>query len=99
VARDESRHVVFGVKFLRDMIRRDNALAHVVDAAIDKYAPIAIRAISPNPNMVPRILALGGDPWLSPRYAMDSLTKKLRVVGLRISSRLPEIPPPPVFGA
>ena len=96
VARDESRHVVFGVKFLRDMIRRDNAHAHVIDAAIDKYAPIAIRGISPNPDMVPRILAMGGDPWVSPRYAMDSLAKKLRVIGLRISAKLPEIPPPPV---
>src|ERR1700680_187516 len=95
VARDESRHVVFGVKFLRDMIRRDNAHAHVVDAAIDKYAPIAIRGISPHPDMVPRILSMGGDPWVSPRYAMDSLAKKLRVIGLRISAKLPEIPPPP----
>ena len=96
VARDESRHVVFGVKFLRDMIRRDTTHAQVIDAAIDKYAPIAIRGISPNPDMVPRILAMGGDPWVSPRYAMDSLAKKLRVIGLRISSKLPEIPPPPV---
>ena len=96
VARDESRHVVFGVKFLRDMIRRDNAHARVIDAAIDKYAPIAIRGISPNPDMVPRILSMGGDPWVSPRYAMDSLAKKLRVIGLRISAKLPAIPPPPV---
>jgi len=29
VARDESRHVVFGVKFLRDMIQRDNANARI----------------------------------------------------------------------
>ena len=98
VARDESRHVVFGVKFLRDMIRRDNALAQVIDAAIDKYAPIAIRGISPHPDVVQRVLAMGGDPWVSPRYAMDSLTKKLRVIGLRISAKLPEIPPPPVGG-
>lgn len=96
VARDESRHVVFGVKFLRDMIRRDNAHAQVINAAIDKYAPIAIRGISPNPDMVPRILSMGGDPWVSPRYAMDSLAKKLRVIGLRISAKLPAIPPPPV---
>ena len=96
VARDESRHVVFGVKFLRDMIRRDNALAQVIDAAIDTYAPIALRGISPHPDMVQRILSMGGDPWVSPRYAMDSLAKKLRVIGLRISAKLPEIPPPPV---
>lgn len=80
------------------MIHRDNAYAHVVDAAIEKYTPIAIRGISPNPDMVPRILSMGGDPWVSPRYAIESLTKKLRVIGLRISAKLPEVPPPPVFG-
>jgi len=96
VARDESRHVVFGVKFLRDMIHRDNAHAKVIDAAIEQYAPIALRGISPDPDMVQRILSMGGDPWVSPRYAMDSLTKKLRVIGIQISAKLPAIPPPPV---
>src|SRR5437660_10792746 len=42
VARDESRHVVFGVKFLREMIQRDAANARVVKAAINKYAQVAI---------------------------------------------------------
>ncbi len=39
VARDESRHVVFGVKFLREMIQRDADNAKVIQAAVDKYAP------------------------------------------------------------
>src|SRR5215469_18157719 len=38
VARDESRHVVFGVKFLRDMIQRDHANARVVHDAVTTYA-------------------------------------------------------------
>src|SRR5216683_4999180 len=42
VARDESRHVVFGVKFLRDMVQRDATNGRVVHAAITKYAPIAL---------------------------------------------------------
>jgi ribonucleoside-diphosphate reductase beta chain len=96
VARDESRHVVFGVKFLRDMIRRDSAQAQVVHAAIDKYAPIAIHGISPDPDIVQRVLSMGGDPWVSPRYAMESLAKKLKVIGISISTRLPEVPPPPM---
>ncbi|HLX56635.1 MAG TPA: ribonucleotide-diphosphate reductase subunit beta [Ktedonobacteraceae bacterium] len=96
VARDESRHVVFGVKFLRDMIHQDNAYAKVVHAAIDKYAPIAINAIAPDPEVAERVLAMGGDPWASPRYAIDSLTKKLKVVGIKIDTKLPEFPPPPV---
>jgi ribonucleoside-diphosphate reductase beta chain len=93
VARDESRHVIFGVKFLRDMIQQDNARARVVHDAVRKYAPVAIEAITPPDNQIPQILAMQGDPWQTPRYAIDSLRKKLKVAGL--SMDLPQVPPPP----
>jgi ribonucleoside-diphosphate reductase beta chain len=95
VARDESRHVVFGVKFLREMIQRDAAHARVVKAAIDKYAPVALTALTPEDEYIPNILAMQVDPWVSPRYALDSLRKKIKVIGL--SLELPVVPPPPVF--
>jgi ribonucleoside-diphosphate reductase beta chain len=98
VARDESRHVVFGVKFLRDMIQRDNAHARVVHDAIEKYAPTALEAISPIPEQVQRMLANGLDPWITPRYAVESLIKKLRVIGLSMNLHLPEVPPEPIWG-
>ena len=93
VARDESRHVVFGVRFLRDMIQCDHEYAKVVQATVEKYAPTALTAITPNDEMVAQILAAGEDPWVTPRFAVDSLRKKLKVVGL--SMPLPEVPPPP----
>lgn len=93
VARDESRHVVFGVKFLRDMIQRDHAYAKVVQTTVEKYGPTALRAITPPDENIARILAAGEDPWFTPRFAQDSLRKKLKVVGL--SMGLPEVPPPP----
>jgi ribonucleoside-diphosphate reductase beta chain len=96
VARDESRHVVFGVKFLREMIQRDAAYARVVHDAVEKYAPTALEAIAPAPEQVQNILAAGDDPWMTPRYAEESLAKKLRVVGL--SMKLPTLPLPPVMG-
>jgi ribonucleoside-diphosphate reductase beta chain len=95
VARDESRHVVFGVKFLREMIQRDAANAKVIQAAVDKYAPVAIKALTPEDEYIPQMLARQVDPWTAPRYAQDSLRKKLKVVGL--SMELPYVPPPPVF--
>jgi ribonucleoside-diphosphate reductase beta chain len=95
VARDESRHVVFGVKFLRDMVQRDAANARVVQAAIDKYAPVALTALTPADEYIPNILAMQADPWVTPRYALDSLRKKIKVIGL--SMELPQVPPPPVF--
>jgi ribonucleoside-diphosphate reductase beta chain len=93
VARDESRHVVFGVKFLRDMIGRDHAYARVVQAAVEKYAPTALNAITPGEEQLQNILGMGEDPWVTPRFAQDSLRKKLKVMGL--SMTLPEVPPPP----
>ena len=95
VARDESRHVVFGVKFLREMIQRDAANAKVIQAAVDKYAPVAIKALTPEDEYIPQMLARQVDPWTAPRYAQDSLRKKLKVVGL--SMELPYVPPPPVL--
>jgi len=94
VARDESRHVVFGVKFLRDMIGRDHAYASVVQATIAKYAPAALAAITPGEEQIQNILGMGEDPWVTPRFAQDSLRKKLKVIGL--SMPVPEVPPPPV---
>lgn len=93
VARDESRHVVFGVKFLRDMVQHDHAHAKVIQAAVEKYAPRALAAITPAEERTSQILAQGEDPWVTPRFAVDSLRKKLKVVGL--SMALPEVPPAP----
>lgn len=95
VARDESRHVVFGVKFLRDMVQRDRAYAQVIQAAIEKYTPRALRALYPSDEHVPHILEAREDPWHVPRFALDSLRKKLKVVGLNMA--LPEVPPVPQF--
>jgi ribonucleoside-diphosphate reductase beta chain len=92
VARDESRHVVFGVKFLRDMIQQDASNARIVHDTVQKYAPMAIDAIAPAPEQMQNILAMGQDPWMTPRYAQESLGKKLKVMGL--SMKLPEVPPP-----
>ena len=96
VARDESRHVVFGVKFLREMIQRDASNARAVHDTIEKYAPIALEAISPAREQVEIMLANGEDPWVTPRYAQESLAKKLKVIGL--SMKLPPVPPVPVQG-
>lgn len=84
VARDESRHVIFGVKFLRDMIQRDKLYAEVVYDALNKYAPVAMDAMKYTPEEREQILARGEDPWLALRYAQESLTKKLKVIGVRM---------------
>jgi ribonucleoside-diphosphate reductase beta chain len=89
VARDESRHVIFGVKFLRDMIQQDATYATLVHAAIEHYAPFALKALMPSEEAIPAMLAMGADPWMIPRYAQESLRKKLKVIGL--SMELPSM--------
>ncbi len=93
VARDESRHVIFGVKFLRDMIQANRALADVVYDSVNKYVQTAIDAISPGEQETQGMLQEGLDPWITPRYAIESLTKKMKAIGL--SMELPSVPPPP----
>ena len=95
VARDESRHVVFGVKFLRDMIQRDAANAQTVYTAVNKYAPIAIDSLTPVAEGIQMMLEQKMDPWQTPRYGAESLRKKLKVIG--ISMEIPSVPPPPTF--
>jgi ribonucleoside-diphosphate reductase beta chain len=95
VARDESRHVVFGVKVLRDMIQQDAANAHTVYAAVNKYAPTAIEGLTPIPEGIQMMLEQKMDPWQTPRYGAESLRKKLKVIG--ISMEIPSVPPPPTF--
>ena len=90
VARDESRHVVFGVKFLREMIQQDANNAMIVHDAVEKYTPTALEGISPAPEQVQIMLANGEDPWITPRYAQELLAKKLKVIGL--SMKVPQIP-------
>ncbi len=93
VARDESRHVVFGVKFLRDMIQQDRTHAKTVCATIERYAPLALTALMPSEEAIPSMLAMQLDPWTTPRYAQESLRKKLKVIGLNMElSFLPPIP-------
>jgi ribonucleoside-diphosphate reductase beta chain len=75
------------------MIARDHAYAQVVQATVDKYAATALTAITPAQEQLQNILSMGEDPWVTPRFAQDSLRKKLKVVGL--SMPLPEVPPPP----
>jgi len=77
------------------MIQRDAANARTVKAAIDTYTPVALTALTPKDEYIPNILAMQADPWVTPRYALDSLRKKIKVVGL--SMELPVVPPPPVF--
>ncbi len=66
------------------MIQHDTNAARTVRATIEKYAPTALKAITPADDLISNILSQLGDPWLTPRYAQDSLRKKLNVCKLAL---------------
>jgi ribonucleoside-diphosphate reductase beta chain len=89
VARDESRHVLYGVSFLRRVSRQDARYARLVESVIQRHAPTVWQALGPLPEMVPTILAQGGNPYETQQFAFDSLRKKLKLIGL--STDLPTV--------
>jgi ribonucleoside-diphosphate reductase beta chain len=94
LTRDESRHILFGVRFLRDMLQQDLQYLPVVATALEKYAPSALSALTPSDDIVQLMLGRREDPWKAPRYACESLHKKLRIIGLNVE--LPAIPAAPL---
>jgi ribonucleoside-diphosphate reductase beta chain len=89
VARDESRHVLFGVGFLRRMAQQDARYGRLVEEIVRRHAPMVWEALGPVPSMIPTILANGGNPHETQEFAFHSLRKKLRVMGL--STDLPAV--------
>lgn len=84
VNRDESRHVGFGVKFLADAIREDEAHKQTVQDTLQETLPIGTLALAP---------PMVDDPYdfTTPfgytskeiyEYAMRSLSKKLAAMGM-----------------
>jgi ribonucleoside-diphosphate reductase beta chain len=84
VNRDESRHVGFGVKFLADAIREDEAHKQTIQDTLTETLPIGTLALSP---------PMADDPYdfETPfgyssqeifAYAMKSLSKKLAAMGM-----------------
>src|SRR3954468_8573851 len=84
VNRDESRHVGFGVKFLADAIREDEAHKETIQDTLQETLPVGTLALAP---------PMVDDPYdfTTPfgytskeiyEYAMRSLSKKLAAMGM-----------------
>jgi len=84
VTRDESRHVLFGLGFLRDAMRADPAQRDVIVSYLDRMAPLFIESCTVPEELRPTMLKLGLDPEERLRYAKHSLRKKLHILGLPV---------------
>ena len=84
VNRDESRHVGFGVKFLADAIKQDEAYKQTVADTLQETLPVATLALSPPmaDNPYDFVTPFGYTSAEIFEYAMRSLSKKLAAMGM-----------------
>lgn len=88
VTRDESRHVGFGVRVIRELIEQDATIADRVMDAMFSYMPDVVRLIQPPDQDDNRQLAEMIPPqfFMSPqdghRYALTHVLKRLSAAGI-----------------
>jgi len=82
VARDESRHILFGVKFLRDMVQQNAAYADVIRNTITRWMPQIRETLYLSEFQRALLVSFGEDPDEITEFGMSSLRKKLKVIGV-----------------
>jgi ribonucleoside-diphosphate reductase beta chain len=84
VARDEHRHVAFGARFLRDMVRRDPAHAETIQRTLVLVAPAADGVLRPKwfEGSDDEPLLYGVSVAETRAFAMNALSRRLKAVGL-----------------
>jgi len=87
VARDESRHVNFGIKFLQEAIRDDPArFAPIVQRTLVECLPMITGTLEP-PDGDPRYYTeFGRSQDEVMEYAMSSLNKRLAAIGINLAA-------------
>ncbi|HEX2647883.1 MAG TPA: ribonucleotide-diphosphate reductase subunit beta [Candidatus Dormibacteraeota bacterium] len=85
VARDESRHVTFGIKLLRDAVREDaERYAPIIQRTLIECLPLISGTLDP-PD--PRYITdYGHTESEIVQYAIDSLNKRLRAIGINLAA-------------
>ena len=82
VARDEHRHVAFGARFLRDMVREDQKYADAIQRMLVEVAPIADGVLAPKWAEEEGVELLGASLEETRAFAMKALERRLKVIGL-----------------
>ena len=85
VARDESRHVSFGIKLLRDAVRDDAArYAPIIQKTLIESLPLISGTLDPPDPAY--ITEYGHTESEIIQFAMDSLNKRLRAIGINLAA-------------
>ena len=84
VSRDEHRHVAFGARFLRDMVRRDARHADTIQRTLAEVAPVADGVLRPpwysDDASYAQMFGVSLD--VTRAFAMRALERRLKVIGL-----------------
>ena len=85
VARDESRHVGFGVRFLREQVEKDARYADVIRSTLDELTPVSLSVIDPPRGDPSFFKPLPYGPEELTEYALHALQKRLRGIGVELA--------------
>ncbi len=82
VARDEHRHIAFGVRFLTDMAREDERYAKAVQRMMAEALPIADKVLDPPWAEEDDWELFGFSQEETHAFAAQCLSRRLKVIGL-----------------
>jgi ribonucleoside-diphosphate reductase beta chain len=83
---DEQRHIGYGTWFLREAVEADPALAENVRATLRSLLPVVAESLSPPDREATDWDALGASAEEIRSFALDGLTRRMKVVGVPLSS-------------
>ena len=82
VARDEHRHIAFGVRFLLDAVREDPANREAIQRTLAEALPVADRVLDPPWPEEEDSELFGASREETHEFAAQALSRRLKVVGL-----------------
>jgi ribonucleoside-diphosphate reductase beta chain len=87
VARDEHRHIAFGVRFLTDCVKADDRYRGVIQKMLEQSLPVADKVIDPPwPEEEDNTELFGASREETHAFAAQALGRRLKVIGLMPAS-------------
>jgi ribonucleoside-diphosphate reductase beta chain len=82
VARDEHRHIAFGVRFLMDSVKEDDSNREVIQGMLEQAVPVADKVIDPPWATEDDYELFGVSREETHEFAAQALSRRLKTIGL-----------------
>jgi ribonucleoside-diphosphate reductase beta chain len=86
VARDESRHVGFGVRFLKEAVEGDDRYKDVIRGVLERVTPVGLSVIDPPGGDASYFDPLPYGPEELTNFSLNALNKRLRAIGVDLAA-------------